>query len=188
MTSRYLQCLGALITICASAGLARAQPIDFSCPKPGTVEERGAYKTQYTGASPSDPYICNGSDSWNKPQTLVFNFYKPGDIQGTDVRTGMIDLFAGRKTSVSVTLGAGGAETWKILRREQITIAGKKLDTIVFDQERERFPTSMHPFHGHYTRWLDAKDGLWVKAELSVISGELALERKPYQDSAITLP
>jgi hypothetical protein len=188
MVSRYLQCLSTLMGICAGASFAHAQPVDFACPKPGTIEERGPYKRQSTGASPSDPYLCNGSDSWNKPQVLLFNFYKPEDVQGTDVRTGMLDLFAGRKTSVTVTLGAGSRETWKILRREQITIAGRKIDAVVFDQERERFATSLRPFHGHYTRWLDPKNGLWVKAELTVISGETAMERKAYQDTAITLP
>ena len=188
MASRFLRLLGIMAAISTGISFAQAQPIDFACPKPGTVEERGSYKTQYTGTSTSDPYVCNGLDSWSKPQALLFNFYRPGDIERTDVRAGMLELFSGRKTSVSVTLGAGGAETWKVLRREQVTIAGRKIDAVVFDQERERFATSTHPFHGHYTRWLDPKDGLWVKAELSIISGEIAMERKPFQDTSIMIP
>jgi hypothetical protein len=193
MASRYLRCLnrkylGALMAIGTSASFAQAQPVDFACPRPGTIEERGAFKTQYTGPSPTDPYLCNGLDSWGKPQALLFNFFRPTDIQGTDVRAGMLDLLASRKTSVSFTFASGSAETWKMLRHEQVTFAGKKIDTIVIDQERERFPSSRRPFHGHYTHWLDPRDGLWVKADLNVISGETAMERKPFQDSAITLP
>lgn len=172
----------------AGTGIAQAQTSEFACPKAGTVEERGSYKTQYTGAAASDPYVCNSTDTWNKPQALLFNFYRVQDVPVAEVRPAMLDLLSGRKSTVTVTTAAGGTETWSVLRHEPVTVAGKTMDTIVLAQDRERFPNSMHPFHGQYVRWLDAKDGLWVRAELKVITGEGAMERKPYRDSAITIP
>jgi hypothetical protein len=180
--------LAALLAISASTGFARAQSADFACPKSGTIEERGAYKAQYEGPSPSDPYVCKSLDTWNKPRALLFNFYSPNELESGNIRTAMLDLFTGRTPSLTVQLKSGSTETWTVLRREQVNIGGSAIDTIVLDEERSRFPNSLHPFHGHYTRWLDPKDGLWVKAEFGNISGETAQERKPYQDTSIRFP
>jgi hypothetical protein len=180
--------LATLLAISTGAGLARAQHTDFACPKPGTVEERGAYKAQYAGPSPTDPYLCNVVDTWNKPHALLFNFYSPNDVESAEMRAAMADLFAGRTPGLTVKLKSGSTEKWTILRREQVAIGGQTIDAIVFDEERSRFSNSLHPFHGHYTRWLDPKDGLWIKAEYGEVSGETAMERKPYQDTSIRVP
>jgi len=187
MKSRHAG-LAVLLTITASTGFARAQPADFACPKPGTIEERGAYKAEYAGPSPGAPYLCNSVDTWNKPRALLFNFYNPNEVATADVTNSLVDLFAGRTPSLTVNLKSGSIEKWTMLRREQVNIGGTSIEAIVFDEERWRFPSSLHPFHGHYTRWLDPKDGLWVKAESSDVSGETARERKPYQDTSIRFP
>jgi hypothetical protein len=77
-------------------------------------------------------------------------------------------------------------ETWTILRREQVNIGGKPIDTVVFD--REALYETRGAFHGHFTQWLNPKNGLWVKSETNVVSGQAAGQPPSYQDHAITLP
>ncbi len=187
MNLRHLSVV-ALLAVSTGAGLARAQSIDFACPKPGTVEERGAYVVHYEGPSPADPYLCNVVGPWSKPRALLFNFFNPNDVEASDIRAAMADLFAGRTPGLTVRFKSGSTETWTIVRREPVSIGGQSIDAIVFDVERSRFPASRHPFHAHYTRWLDPKDGLWIKAEYSGVTGETAQERKPYQDTSIRFP
>jgi hypothetical protein len=88
--------LAALLAIGAGTGLARANPGDFACPKPGTIEQRGVYKAQYARPSPGDPYVCNSVDTWNKPHALLFNFYSQREVRLADSRAAMLDLFTGR--------------------------------------------------------------------------------------------
>jgi hypothetical protein len=73
-------------------------------------------------------------------------------------------------------------ETSTILRREKITIGGKSLNTAVFD--REISYETRGAFHGHFVRWLDPKNGPWVRSEANVISGQ----SPTYRGHSITLP
>jgi hypothetical protein len=163
-----------------------AEPAAFSCPKAGTVEQRGAYTFKYKGPSAKDRYLCTGVDSFDKPFARMFNLYGPIFSKAPNLRSGMLDLLSGKQTSVSFTFEDKSSETWKFLRREQVIIAGKQINAMVFDHERQRHPNSTHPFHGHYTVWLD---GLWVKSVLTSTDGEVARgEVRPYEDTLITLP
>jgi hypothetical protein len=42
--------------------------------------------------------------------------------------------------------------------------------------------------HWHLVEWLDANNGLWVKSESSLVSGQANGMPPSYQDHAITLP
>jgi hypothetical protein len=183
--------LSMLTSIAATASIARAQPVEFDCPKAGTVATAGVYTTRYTGDSAADPYVCNSLSPWNKPQALLFNFYAVDGMNAvpvSDTRSKLLDLFAGRRASVVVTTSRGTTDTWTILRHERVTIAGKTSDAIVLSQDRVRFLKSFHQFHGFYERWLDAKSGLWIRADLHLISGEMGVEAKPYEVSVISEP
>jgi hypothetical protein len=189
MHARYSG-LALFIAISAGATVAQAQPIEFNCPKAGVIEERGLGKIQYTGASPNDPYVCNRIDYRNQPESRLFNFYLLEDSSNAQVKAALTDLFSGRKTSVSFDYTSPtrylSHETWTILRREPVTIGGKTLNTVVFDRETQY--ETRGAFHGHFVQWLDPKNGLWVKSETNVISGQTSGQPPTYQDHSITLP
>lgn len=181
--------LGVLVTIISAVG-ARAQPVNFACPRAGVIEERGLGKLQYTGAAPNDAFVCNRLNYKNEPESRLFNFYLLESSSNAAVRAGLADLFAGKQASVSFDYTSPtrylSHETWKVLRREQVTIGGKALDTVVFD--RETTYETRGAFHGHFVQWLEPKSGLWVKSETNVISGQVAGQPPSYQDHSITLP
>jgi hypothetical protein len=182
---------------CAAATVAQAQPINFACPKAGTVEERAVSTQKYTGVSANDPYICAMLGRTGKPELRLFNLYPLSDINNTEatmapVRTAMQELLSGRKTSVSFALTASNGyilqETWTFLRKEPYAVNGQAFDTMVFDQEITADPRARSDFHGHYTMWLAPKAGLWLKSDLHVLSGSTNMYPQAYQDHAITIP
>jgi hypothetical protein len=182
---------------CAAATASQAEPVYFACPKAGTVEERAVSTQQYTGTSPSDPYICTMLGRTGKPELRLFNLYTLSEINNTaeamaPIRAGMLDLLSGRKTSASFPRTASNGyilqETWTVLRKEPYAVNGKTFDTIVFDQEIKSDPRGRSDFHGHYTMWLDPKAGLWLKSDLHVLSGSTNMYPQAYQDRAITIP
>lgn len=191
------QFLATCLTYAATTAVSYAQPVDFACPKAGTVEERAVSMQKYTGTSPGDPYICALLGRTGKPELRLFNLFPLSEINNTapataPVRAGMLDLLSGRKTSVSFPHTASNGyiqqETWTFLRKEPYTVNGKTFDTIVFDQEVKSDPRGRSDFHGHYTQWVDPKAGLWLKSDLSVISGSTNMYPQAYRDHAITLP
>ena len=103
--------------------------MDFSCPRAGVIEERGLGKLQYTGAAANDPVVCNRLNYKNEPEARLFNFYLLEDSSNAAVRAALSDLFSGRKASVSFDYTSPtrylSHETWKQLRREQVTVGGK---------------------------------------------------------------
>jgi hypothetical protein len=184
------QYLWLVMALGAGAGVARAQAVDFACPRNGVIEERALGKLQYTGAAATDPVVCNRLNYKNEPESRLFNFYLLENSSNAAVKAGLSDLFSGRKTSVSFDYTSPtrylSHETWKLLRREQVTIGGKPLNTVVYD--RETLYETRSGFHGHFVQWLDPKNGLWVKSETNVISGQVSGQPQTYQDHAITLP
>jgi hypothetical protein len=190
-----------VLTACLSYGVAitvsQAQSVNFVCPVPGLVEQRGVAALKYSGTSTGDPYVCLQVDAWGKPQQRLFNFYFLSDSNNTAAanaaaRAGLIEFLSGRKTSVSFPYTADNGyisqEAWTFLRREPYNLGGKVYDTVVLSQETTADPRGRSNFHGRYVRWLDLKTGLWLKAELTVIGGESNKWPQAYQDQSITLP
>jgi hypothetical protein len=171
-------------------GVARAQPVEFTCPRAGVIEERALGRLQYTGAAAGDPLICNRFNYKNEPESRLFNFYELENSSNGAVRGALTELFAGRKTSVSFDYTSPrrylSHETWSILRREQLNIGGKTFDTVVFD--RETTYENRGAFHGHFVQWLSPKNGLWLRSETHFISGQVSGQPPTYQDQSITLP
>ncbi len=163
---------------------AFAQPAPFSCPKPGTVETRGNLTTKYAGTG-QDPYVCRGIGIEGKPIARLFNFYPPMEAKIPGVRDSMLALISGRQTTAKVTYESGSTDTWTFLRREPLVIGGKSFNTMVFGFDRQRFASSSRPFHGLYTRWLDPVSGLWLKATLDKVDGQIGGEYPAYVDTAI---
>ena len=189
--------LVALMGSCVSAGIAQAQTVNFACPKAGIVEHRGSFKITYTGATAIDAYTCARLDPWGKPATMLFNIYALSSTNNTPAanaaaRAGMTDLLSGRKTAVSFPYVASNGfamqETWKFSHKDTISLDGKTLDVVVFDLDRVADPKARSDFHGSYKQWLDPKNGLWVKSELTVVGGESNKYPRPYTDSSIEMP
>jgi hypothetical protein len=179
-----------MVAGCLMCGSAHAQPVQFACPKAGTVEQRGLGKITYTGPSPSDPYLCTSLNYANRPQALLFNFYIVDDSSKAAVRTAMIDLLSGAKTSVSFDFTTPRDRyffhhTWTFLRREHLTIDGWRFNTIVFDEETQQ--TNGAELHGHFTRWLDPVNGLWLRSRFKYVSGQMTGGVGGYSDVSITL-
>jgi hypothetical protein len=189
MHARWLY-LGLFILGGGGITAVQAQPVAFACPRAGVVEERGLGKLQYTGPASSDPMVCNRLNYKNESESRLFNFYLLESSSNAAVKAGLSDLFAGRQARVSFDYTSPtrylSHETWTILRREKISIGGQQLDTVVFD--RETLYQTRGAFHGHFVQWLDPKNGLWVKSETNVISGQVNGQPSNYQDHAITLP
>jgi hypothetical protein len=181
---------GLFVLGCGGITAAQAQPVAFTCPRPGVIEERGLGKLQYTGPASNDPMICNRLNYKNEPESRLYNFYLLEGTSNAAVKTGLSDLLSGRQAKVSFDYTSPtrylSHETWTILRREKVSIGGQQLDTVVFD--RETLYETRGAFHGHFVQWLDPKNGLWVKSETNVISGQVNGQPVTYQDHSITLP
>jgi hypothetical protein len=182
--------LSALVAIGYGVRIAQAQPVDFACPKGGVIEERALGKLLYTGASPSDPYLCNRLNYKNEPEARLFNFYLMGDANNAAVRPALLELLSGRNTKVTFAYTSPtrylSQETWTFVRREKVAVGGKTIDAIVLDREAEY--QNRGAFHGHWVQWLDPKNGLWVKSQFNFISGQTSGQPPSYEDHSITIP
>ena len=175
-----------------------AQPVAFACPKAGTVEVRGPYIFKYTGPSSDDPYICTLIDPWGRPDHELFNIYRlSGRFDTAEAnaaaREGMLELLSGQKTSVRFEYtnanGTVDVQIWTMLRQERYQLNGKTYELIVFDNEHISDSRTNRSLHAHYIRWLNPEMGLWLKAELQIVSGgDTWHHPKPYVDTDITLP
>jgi hypothetical protein len=195
MLAWRLRLLSACTIFSGCFGTALAQPVNFICPKAGTVEVRSLGRIQYTGSSATDPYVCKRLNIWGKPQARLFNFYPVGDADYADVRAALSEIFSGKQTRVSFNharppRGIPFRETWTFLRRENVTVAGKTFNTIVFDREElQLLPfTGDTAFHAHDVLWFDPETGLWVKAQFHPLSGEYQNVEWDYEDLSIIEP
>ena len=181
--------LAALVAV-GFAAQASAQPVPFTCPKAGVIADFALGKIHYTGASPSDPAVCNHLNYKNEPESRLFNFYPLEDSSNAAVKSNLTELFSGRKPSVTFDYTSPthylSHETWKILRREQITIGGKPVNTVVFD--REALYETRNANHFHFVQWFDPKSGIWVKNESNVLGGQANGMPPSYQVRSITGP
>jgi hypothetical protein len=172
--------VAACLSFAAATTVAHAQSADFTCPKAGTVEQRAVSTYTYNGASPSDPTICLVTNRVGKPELRQFNLFPLTELNSNaqtlaTVRADMLDVLSGRKTSTTfqrlAPRGSVLQETWTFLRKEAYLLDGKTYNTIVLDEDMKGDPRNSADFHGHYTHWFDPRSGLWLKTELSVISG-----------------
>ena len=181
----------AVLMTCLWTAACFAQPIHFSCPPAGTVEQRGLGKLTYTGPSSADSFICEFSDYSNRSKSLLFNFYAPDATNKETIRSEMIDLLSRKKPTVSFEFTTRQSpwmfkHTWTYLRRERLRIGGRTFNTVVL--EEETLQTNGAQLHGVFTRWLDPMNGLWLKSHFRYISGQVTGGVSGYQDVSITFP
>jgi hypothetical protein len=185
-----MRCSGGLVLAIAAAGIAQAEPVGFACPKAGTIEERALGKLQYTGAAANDPTVCNFVNYKNEPDARLFNFYPMEASSAAAVKAGMGDLFAGRKNTVTFDYTSPtrylSHDTWTISRHEPVVIGGRSFDTVVLELDRQYEGRNQNRWH--LVEWLSARDGLWVKGQSSLVSGQATGMPPSYQDHAITIP
>jgi hypothetical protein len=178
---------------------AHADQVMFSCPKPGTIEERGVSTLKYTGTSTADPYVCARLDPRGKPELRLFNLYALSDNNNNNTeaanapaRSGMMDLLSGRKTGVSFPYTAFNGyiqhETWTLLRKEPYAVDGKTVEVLVLDHDVVGDSRGTSGFHGRYTHWLDPQTGIWLKTELLVIGGAANYYPQAYRVRSVTMP
>ncbi len=176
---------------------AHAAQVTFSCPAPGTLEQRGVSTLKYTGTSAADSFVCARLDPRGKAELRLFNLYALSGTNNTAAanvaaRSGMMDLLSGRKTSVSFPYTAFNGyiqqDTWTLLRREPYAIDGKTVEVLVLDHDVASDARGTSGFHGRYTHWLDPKTGIRLKMELSVITGSANFWPQAYRVRSVTLP
>ena len=65
---------------------------------------------------------------------------------------------------------------------------GDAVETLVFETETTGDSRGTSGFHGRYTRWLDPKSGVWLKADLAIISGAGNFYPQAYRVRSVTTP
>jgi len=180
---------------CAAISVgAHAQAVPFACPKAGTtVNLPDGRVLTYQGADARDPLVCVVSDSGSQVgPKLLYNYYSP-DSDTADVRAGMRDLFAGQSkvaftyTTVRGSYAVTWNHTWTRQGAATVDIAGRKVDTVIFELEA-RAPTGT--FHAKYRRYFAPAVGVWVRNEVTNLGSALfpALSNTTYQVTSITIP
>lgn len=176
---RSLQNLFVLFILCGVAlfpAAGRAQSPGFQCPKPGTVVSAASQATRtYHGADPSDPEVCLATNSVTGKERILFNyvslpFYVPAEESAA--RLAMRGVFSGQLREGRYTYTAlagstvGGAtqapltrsRVWRRIGPETITVEGKSVDTVVFEQ------ISTSSGRDYVTRSnYDPNSGIWIR-------------------------
>lgn len=186
----------------AAAGenqMAKAQSVDFSCPRTGTAETRARTDVvqqttwRYIGVSDYDPYVCNRVDSLGQKQSFLFNYLQVNEHEKEEgAREAFIALLSGSQKSITYEWFSPlnrkqFHEEWTILRHETLIVDGKPFDTIVFSR---RSHTINGVWVGDYTLWLDPKSGLWLRSEYRILAqagGIAATLSANYKDVLIAL-
>jgi hypothetical protein len=200
MDSRLLVFTALCMVAAGESQMAKAQSVDFSCPRAGTVvigqdtDAVRAWTVRYAGVSNDDPYVCNRVDSFGKVHSRLFNYFAMGDQFDPKVaQEALISLLSGSQKSVTFEYiwavnRARYRETWTFLRHETLTVDGKPFDTIVFFK-RTHDLTGPYGWTGDYTLWFDPKNGLWLKSELHILAGTTINSLgNNYKAVSVTLP
>lgn len=190
MASKLLALIVFFTIAAGGSQMAKAQSVDFSCPKAGTVEVRDTWQTRrYLGTSNDDPYVCKVMDPWGKVHSWLFNYWQVDDqFKGEGPRKAFIALLSGSQKTVTYEYEHPVSRqlnhtTWTFLRHETLTVEGKPFDTMVFSI----FNRNNWGWWYNTTRWFDPKDGLWMKNELGLLHG--AIRGAPgFKDVSVTFP
>ncbi len=181
----------ALAALCGISPCIYAdEPVDFTCPRPGTIEQRSLSQRKYVGVDPTDHYICVRHSFTGQIEAMLFNFFPLTDDDSNRViRSSMIALLSFSSKSVSFSNITQNRflwyQTWTFLRREPLTIGGRTFNTLVLREDGEQMAGAQQ--HGQWDRWLDPETGLWLKATYKHISG---MEKgvSAYEDTEVILP
>ena len=155
-------------------------PVAFRCAAEGVAIQvsNGQMLTDQAslGPDPGDPTLCR----WKRGFTTTETYFGLVGRTTTDglpeLRAGLQDLFSGRRTEFTVrksALAVGGQrneydDTWKCLPDAVITVAGRTINTVVF-QNTPRALT--FPSSSFQTLWYDPALGIWVKRDVVVHPG-----------------
>jgi hypothetical protein len=172
------------------------QDLKFNCPGAGTLMEGtssgSTFKTKYIGADSNAPTVCRRTDLERQTDgSFIYNFYdlkfaaSPAPIQAS-----MDDLFSGRKNSVEFqrhsTLfgGTDFIDTWTNAGREQIQIAGRKINAWIFNYELRGLRSA---YHAKRKIWYDPATGLYVKSTYQHLDGAIGTAG-PWEATSISIP
>lgn len=155
-------------------------PVLFKCPANGTAVEvqveQQLNDSVSQGPDPSDPTLCRWKRGFTTTETY-FGLVTRATTDGfAELRTGFQALFSGQRTEFSVrksslAINAGRNEyddTWRRLPNETLTIAGRTMNTIVFENDQRAVQM---PAVGSQKLWYDPATGIWVKRQVKVQAG-----------------
>lgn len=164
----------------AASAPSTLPPVAFRCAAAGVavqVSNGQMLNDQVSvGPDPDDPTLCR----WKRGFTTAESYF--GLVSRTtteglaELRAGLQDLFSGKRTEFTVrksAIAVGGGrndydDTWKRLPDAVITVAGRTINTVVFQNTPRAltFPTS-----SVQTLWYDPALGVWVKRDVVVHPG-----------------
>jgi hypothetical protein len=155
-------------------------PVAFKCPANGiAVEirvEQQLNDSVSQGPDPSDPTLCRWKRGFTTTE-IYFGLVTRSTTEGLpEIRAGFQGLFSGerrefsvRKSSLAINSGRNEYDDiWRRLPNETLTIAGRTMNTIVFENDQRALRM---PAVGSQKLWYDLATGMWVKRQVKVQPG-----------------
>ena len=156
----------------------QASRVEFRCPSAGTVvtTKSAISITDWTslGAEPTDPTLCLRKQGFTTTERY-FGIYGQNTVgsSAAELKKAMMDIIAGTRTDFSFRYKLNQGEGWNFedkwtrVGAETLTIDGKKIETLVFEQTQQNLT---RPFKGTAKWWLDPLSGIVLKR--AVVSAE----------------
>jgi hypothetical protein len=157
----------------------------FHCPAAGArVRYNDGTELGFRGSDPADPLVCLVVARGGVERRLL-NFLPLPSAQEAAFREALAPLWpgvAGREASLTVAASAGmWRETWRLLRQEALSVAGRSHAALVFSPSIEGMFMNRH--YRVETLWWDVATGIWLRRDVQVVRGSTRVD--PY--SAVAL-
>jgi hypothetical protein len=182
-----------------SAGSVAATP--FHCPKPGTAVRfnNAEDPVVFSGFDPADPLICLGRFPNGKAFRRVAAFVVPPSGQERAIRDGLAPLFPIPPSSMASDTAQFGyyqgyrnepatgqfIERWTRIGSETLQIAGKPVETVLFQQEIDN--TQSYGSLGiRWRLWFAPESGVWVRGEPKLLRGDA--RPRPFLATSLMVP
>lgn len=160
----------------SAVGASRPPTPGFRCPPIGTqVEYSSGTSVAWRGTDPSDTDTCIATvttATGATEQKRVLNYWLVPQPGLAEVRAGLARLFPlaeGRSATFDrPSMDARSTpityrESWRVLRRERLTVANQTRDTWVVLRVSEFDGFGTGAFRGELTMWIDAETGVLLK-------------------------
>ena len=126
-----------------------------------------------------------------KDENVIYNYYAAESPEASRFKAASSDLFAGRKQQVSFpwtsTSRLPFQETWTRLGREETSINGRKINTQVFELERNS-TTASNDWHGKWRILYDPATSVYVKGTITLLSQGGNRHGNSWEYSEIVVP
>jgi hypothetical protein len=172
----------------------------FRCPKAGTIVERDTVKIRYSGADPSDPFVCRATLPNRRQLLLFFNVYlmrnlEPGGNKPAEIA--LQKLFSGDQSSVMFDLAlqlspseyqnVSAHNTWTRVGTETMKIGERSIEATVYSVELSWVEGSTAG-HSKSQLWFDPQTGVFIKRKPISAWGPSMTLGSEWQVRSITTP